>query len=429
MLGVGIAEASGLITVLLRAFAAGVPRPLLTAAIMFAGIQASMAGDAGIIILPPLAAMLFIAAGRHPLVGIAVAYASVSGGFSANLLPTVLDVLLVGLSQAALDASGLLPDYRVNILGNYWFMIISTPLLTVLGTWVTHRFVEPRLGTWDPKTGNESTDESSVAAVGEKAAAKPLDPLEKRGMMLAGVSALGTILAMFALSLPPGAPLRTEGATLVEQLRPLFDSLVVWVMIVFIVPGIVYGVVTRKIRSNHDAARMAGDTMATMGVYIALAFFAGQFVAWFGWSNLGAILAIGGANTLKSMGLEGGALLAGLVVFASLLNLFTASSSAKWAVMSTVFVPMFVLLGFTPEATQCVYRVGDSCTNMVTPLMPYMPFLLAYAQRYDRKAGVGTLISMMVPYMVAFLLMWTAVLLIFWYTGLPIGPGVGMKLG
>lgn len=286
------------------------------------------------------------------------------------------------------------------------------------------------MGRWDGTAAPaEGADPEDFAAQGERAAAKPLEREEKRGMALAGVSVLVSLGVMFALSLPPGAPLRTEGVTLVEQLRPLFDSLVVWVMIVFLVPGIVYGVVTRRIRSNHDAARMAGDTMATMGIYIALAFFAGQFVAWFGWSNLGAILAISGANTLKAMGLEGGPLLAGLVLFASILNLFTASSSAKWAVMSTVFVPMFVLLGFTPEATQCVYRVGDSCTNMVTPLMPYMPFLLAYAQRYDRKAGVGTLISMMTPYMIAFILMWTALLLVFWYTGLPIGPGVGMRLG
>jgi aminobenzoyl-glutamate transport protein len=186
--------------------------------------------------------------------------------------------------------------------------------------------------------------------------------------------------------------------------------------------------VTRKYLSDHDVARAAGDAMSTMGIYIVLAFVAGQFVSWFGWSNLGAILAIGGASTLRALGLEGGALIAGFVLFTALVNLLTVSASAKWAVMSSVFVPMFVLLGFTPEATQCLYRIGDSSTNPMSPLMPYLPFLIAYAQRYDAKSGVGTIIAMMLPYSLAFFVLWTLLILVFWWTGLPIGPGVGMRL-
>jgi aminobenzoyl-glutamate transport protein len=356
----------------------------------------------------------------------------------------------VGLSQAALDASKLLPGYRVNVLGNYWFMLVSTPLLTVLGTWVTHRFVEPRFGPWRPAPAGAAqagaapavdaapgtspadagpTDAPAGATTGDAAVMTPLTPLERRGLAAAGWSVIGVIALMLVLSLPGSAPLRVDGATPIERLRPLFDSMVVWVLILFFVPGLVYGLVTRRIRNDHDVARISGDTMATMGVYIVLAFVAGQFVSWFGWSNLGAILAIGGANTLKAMGLQGAPLIAGLVVFSAFLNLFTASSSAKWAVMSTVFVPMFVLLGFTPEATQAVYRVGDSCTNMVTPLMPYMPFLITYAQRYEEKSGTGTIIAMMMPYSVAFIVMWTLLLVVFWAFGWPIGPGVGMRLG
>ncbi len=432
MLGVGIAEASGLMTVLLRGFAMSVPRSLLTAAIVFAGINGSMAGDAAIILLPPLAAMLFIAVGRHPLVGIAAAFAGVSGGFSANLLPTILDVLLVGLSQAALDASKLLPGYTVNILGNYWFMLISTPVLTVLGTWITHRFVEPRFGAWRPAAAGAAPPEADVApAAGEDHGTMlhPLSPGERRGLVAAGVSLLAVIALMVVLTAPGGAPLRVDGATPIERLRPLFDSMVVWVLVLFFVPGLVYGLVTGRFRNDHDVAKISGETMGTMGVYIVLAFVAGQFVAWFGWSNLGAILAIGGANTLKAMGLTGAPLIAGLVLFAAFLNLFTASSSAKWAVMSTVFVPMFVLLGFTPEGTQAIYRVGDSCTNMITPLMPYMPFLIAYAQRYESKSGTGTIIALMVPYTIAFTILWTLMLVAFWAFHLPIGPGVGMMLG
>jgi aminobenzoyl-glutamate transport protein len=424
MLGVGLAEASGLMTVLMRGFAMSMPRSLLTAAIMFAGINGSMAGDAAIILLPPLAAMLFIAVGRHPLVGIAAAFAGVSGGFSANVLPTILDVLLVGLSQAALDASSLLPGYRVNVVGNYWFMLLSTPVLTVLGTWVTHRFVEPRFGKWSPDAGGGA----AAGGDGHEAMLVPLTAQERRGLAVAGWAVFAVIAAMIALSLPGGAPLRVEGATPVERLRPLFDSLVVWVLILFFVPGLAYGIVTGRFRNDHDVARVSGDTMATMGVYVVLAFVAGQFVAWFGWSNLGAIMAIGGANGLKAMGLTGAPLIAGLVLFSAFLNLFTASASAKWAVMSTVFVPMFVLLGFTPEGTQAIYRVGDSCTNMITPLMPYMPFLITYAQRYDAKSGTGTIIALMVPYTIAFAIVWTLLLIAFWAFNLPIGPGVGMML-
>jgi aminobenzoyl-glutamate transport protein len=425
MLGVGIAEASGLMTVLLRGFALGMPRPLLTAAILFAGINGSMAGDAAIILLPPLAAMLFIAVGRHPLVGIAAAFAGVSGGFSANLLPTILDVLLAGLSQAALDASNLMPGYQVNVIGNYWFNIVSTPALTVLGTWITHRFVEPRLGRWSPAAGGAG----ATVVPGEHAAMlAPLTRAERRGLLTAGLAVLAVVAAMIALSTPGTAPLRIEGDTTIERLRPLFDSLVVWVLILFFVPGLVYGAVTGRFRNDHDVAKAAGDTMATMGVYIVLALVAGQFVAWFGWSNLGAIMAITGANGLKAMGLSGAPLIAGLVLFSGFLNLFTSSASAKWAVMSTVFVPMFVLLGFSPEGTQAIYRVGDSCTNMITPLMPYMPFLITYAQRYDAKSGTGTIIALMVPYAIAFTLMWTLMLIGFWALDLPIGPGVGMML-
>lgn len=426
MLGVGIAEASGLMTVVMRGFAMSMPRSLLTATIVFIGVNGSMAGDAAVILLPPLAAMLFIAVGRHPLVGIAAAFAGVSGGFSANLLPTILDVLLVGLSQAALDASNLLPGYRVNIVGNYWFMLVSTPALTVLGTWITHRFVEPRFGPWTPPAGDAAA--TGAAPEDHGAMLAPLTREERRGLIAAAWGLVGVVVLMLLLSAPAGAPLRTEGSTLIERLRPLFDSLVVWVLILFFVPGLMYGFVTGKFRGEADLAKVSGDTMATMGTYIVLAFVAGQFVAWFGWSNLGAIMAITGANGLKAMGLEGAPLIAGLVLFAAFLNLFTSSASAKWAVMSTVFVPMFVLLGFTPEGTQAIYRVGDSCTNMITPLMPYMPFLIVYAQRYDPKAGSGTIIALMVPYSIAFTIMWTLMLIAFWMFDLPIGPGVGMML-
>jgi len=414
MIGIGVAEATGLIGVAMRAFVMAMPRSLLTAAVVFTGVNANQAADAGIIVLPPLGAMLFAAAGRHPLAGIAAAFAGVAGGFSANLLPSTLDVLLAGFTQEAVTASKLLPDYRVQLLGNYWFMLAATPLLTVLGTWVTHQFVERRLGDW--KTG---------APAGHD----PLTAAERRGLVIAAAATLLTALGFAALVAPGWGPLRVEGATTLDRLKPFFDSMVTLILLAFFIPGLAYGLAVGKIRSDHDVMRMTAEAMAAMAGYIVLAFCAAQFVSYFAWSNLGSIVAISGAGLLKSVGLENGPLLAGFVLFAAALNLLITSASAKWAILAPVFVPMFTLLGFTPEATQAVFRVGDSSTNIVTPLMPYMPFVLAAAQRYDPKAGTGTLITLMLPYSVVFLVMWTALLLAFYTLGWDIGPGVGIRLG
>jgi aminobenzoyl-glutamate transport protein len=413
MIGIGVAEASGLIAVLMRAFVLMVPRRLLTAAVVFVGINANQAADAGIIILPPLGASLFLAAGRHPLAGIAGAFAGVAGGFSANLLPSTLDVLLAGFSQEAVAASRLLPGYEVQILGNYWFMVAATPLLTIVGTWVTERLVEPRLGSW----------QGAVPATIET-----LTPLERRGLIAAGIATALTALGMVALVLPGIGPLRIEGASTLERLKPFFDSMVTLVLLAFFIPGLAYGIATRKIRSDHDVMRMTSDTLAGMAGYIVLAFCAAQFVSYFAWSNLGSMVAIGGAQFLRGLGFDGAPLLVGFVIFAATLNLLITSASAKWAIVAPIFVPMFALLGFTPECTQVVFRVGDSSTNIVTPLMPYMPFVLAAAQRYEPRAGVGTLISMMLPYSAAFLPLWTALLMLFYALGWDIGPGVGIRL-
>jgi aminobenzoyl-glutamate transport protein len=405
-------------------------------------------------VLPPIAALLFTAVGRHPLAGIAAAFAGVSGGFSANLLPSTLDVLLIGFTQEAVDSSKLLPGYTAQVLGNYYFMIAATPLLTLVGTWVTHRFVEPRLGPWPlagavgvvasrapevalpsaaiaPPPDPLATDPAAARAEAQAAASQrlePLSPAERRGIA-AAVWALLAVLAVMALvTLPPGAPLRLAEGAGIARFQPFFDSMVVWVLVVFLVPGIAYGLASGTIRNDRDVAEMAGRTMSTMGTYIVLAFAAAQFVSYFAWSNLGAILAITGADLLRDLGLQGGLLLSSFVVFSALIDVFIASASAKWAVMAPVFVPMFALLGFTPEATQAVFRVGDSCTNVVTPLMPYMPFVLACAQRYVPRAGTGTMVAMMLPYFFAFLGSWTGLLLLFYALDLPIGPGVGMRL-
>lgn len=412
MIGIGVAERTGMLAVALRGLVSGIPRGLLTPTVIFAGVLSHLAADAGIVLMPPLGAMLFAAAGRHPLAGLAAAFAGVCGGFSANVLPSTLDVLLVGFTQEAVNASKLLPGYSVQVLGNYWFLFAATPLLTIAGTWVTDRIVEPRLGKWS----------------GESEGLVALTPEERRGLVAAGLALAAYVALVVLLVVPSWGPLRGPGATTLERLKPAFDSMVVLILLLFFVPGLAYGLATGRIRSDRDVARMTGDTLGTMGLYIALAFVAAQFVNYFAWSNLGTVLAVSGADFLKRIGLDGAPLLVAFVMFAATLNLFITSASAKWAVVAPVFVPMFVLLGFTPEATQAVFRIGDSCTNIITPMLPYMPFILATAQRYDPKAGSGTLVSLMLPYSAVFLVLWTALLLAFHAFGWPIGPGVVMRL-
>jgi len=399
--------------VAMRAFVGAMPRTLLTATIVFVGVNANQAADAGVIILPPLGAALFVASGRHPLAGLAAAFAGVAGGFSANLLPSTLDVLLIGFTQEAVNASKLLPGYHAHVLGNYWFMMAATPVLTIAGTWVTDRIIEPRLGRWEGKAPPR---------------VEPLEAGERRGLVAAAIASLLTIAGFFALTLPGVGPLRGEGINLLEQLDPLFDSMVTLVLLFFLIPGLAYGIVAGRIRGDHDVMKMAADTMSTMSGYIVLAFCAAQFVSYFAWSNLGSIVAITGAGTLQALGLNGAPLLAALVFFSACLNLLITSSSAMWAIVGPVFVPMFALLGFTPEATQGAYRVGESATNIITPLMPYMPFILAAAQRYVPKAGMGTIITLMLPYSGVFLVAWTVLLMVFYWLGWDIGPGVPIRL-
>jgi aminobenzoyl-glutamate transport protein len=411
-IGIGVAERSGLLPVLLRAAAMGVSARWLTATIVFVGVIGNLASDAAIVILPPLAASLFAASGRHPLAGLAAAFAGVSGGFSANLLPSSLDVLLAGLTQEAVDGAKLVAGYRVQVLGNQWFMMVSTPLLVTAGTWVTHRFVEPRLGPWS----------------GAAERLEPITAVERRALRVAAAAALLVVIAIALLAALPGAPLRVAAPTLLAELIPLFDSMVLIVLVAFLVPGIAYGIAAGTIRSDDDVATMAGDAMASMGGYIVVAFVASQFLGWFSWSNLAPVAAITGARGLAAAGLDGAPLLVVLVVFSAAINLLMTSASAKWAIIAPVFVPMFMLLGITPEGTQAVFRIGDSSTNIVSPLLPYLPFLLTCARRYQERAGVGTLLSLMLPYSLVFLAFWTCLLLLFYGLGWPIGPGVPMRL-
>ena len=417
MIGIGVAERTNFISMGLKILVRSVPPSFLTATLVFAGVMSSLVADAGYVVLTPLGAVLFAGLGRHPLVGLAAAFAGVSGGYSANLLITGLDPLLADLTMAA--AKTVDPVYAANInpTCNYYFMIASVFLITILGTAVTKYVVEPMLGTWDPADSDMEELPKQDAPTAE----------EKRafGISIAVMTAVAGVIA--AMTLVPGGPLMVDvpaGTPAVSGLAPLFDSIEVLITVLFIIPGVVYGILTGKVKNDRDVAKMASAAMAAMGAYIVLAFVAGQFVAYFNHTNLGTILAFNGAQFIKSLGLQSYVLLIAFIVISSVMNLFVGSASAKWAFMAPIFVPMLMLSGLSPELVQAGYRVGDSVTNIITPLMPYLPIIIVFAQKYDRKAGLGTLISAMLPYSIAFALGWSVLLAIWLGFDLPLGPGV-----
>jgi aminobenzoyl-glutamate transport protein len=410
MLGIGVAERTGFIGALLKATLMAVPAWLLTPTIFFVGVMSSMGIDAGYVVLPPVAAALYHAVGRSPLVGLAAAFAGVSAGFSANLLPTSLDPLLAELSTAGAELVD--PDYAVAATANWWFMIASTVLLTAAGWAVTSHWVEPRFADKTPEDGGPAETAPEDPVTGR------LTPEERRGLVVA-VAAVAATLALFALAAwVPGAPLHgTDGVF------PRWVAVIVPLLfIAFLVPGIAYGATTGSLRSDKDVARLMGETMAGMGSYLVLAFFAAQFIAWFAHSGLGELLALSGGRALAATALPVSLLMAGFIGVVLGANLFIGSMSAKYAFFAPVFVPMFMQAGISPELTQAAYRVGDSVSNVITPLNPYVVIILAFMQRYVPRAGIGTLVALMLPYTIVFTAVWTLLLVLWIAAGLPLGP-------
>jgi aminobenzoyl-glutamate transport protein len=406
MLGVGVAEGTGLIQALLRKLVMSTPKRLITLVVVFAGIMSNVASDAGYVVLVPLGAIVFLSFGRHPLAGLAAAFAGVSGGFSANLLIGTIDPLLGGISTEA--AKLMDPSYMVPATANWYFMVVSTFIIMIVGAWVTERIVEPRLGEYKGK---------------EVAEFHEMTKEEKRGLRYAGIAFVLFIAMMAAFIAPASGILRDQTTGEILGHSPFMNSIVLIIALFFFFPGLAYGLGSKTIKSDKDVANAMGKAMSTMGGYLVLAFVASQFVAYFSYTNLGTILAVNGAAFLKATGMVGLPLILGFVLVAAFLNLFIGSASAKWAIMAPVFVPMFMALGFSPEFTQVAYRIGDSTTNIISPLMSYFAVIVAFAGKYDKETGLGTIISTMLPYSLAFLFFWT-VLLFVWYTaGWPIGPG------
>ncbi|MGE4540922.1 MAG: AbgT family transporter [Bacteroidales bacterium] len=404
MLGIGIAEGSGLIGTALRLMVLSSPRRILTFVVVFAGILSNTASEVGYVLLVPLSAIIFLAVGRHPIAGMAAAFAGVSGGYSANLLLGTIDPLLAGLSQEA--AQIIDTTYVVNPAANYYFMFVSTFLIAAAGTWVTERIVEPRLG----KYGGSETEEI-----------KRLSKEEKKGLRYAVFTAIVLIGVMLWGTLPSNGFLRdAETGSLLHS--PFMDGIVAIIFITAAVMGIAYGIGAGTIKSDNDVMKGMGKSMEALGVYIVLVFFAAQFVAYFKWTNLGLIFAIEGASALQASGLGSIPLMIGFIIITAMINMVMGSASAKWTIMAPVFIPMFMLLGYSPELTQVVYRIGDSVTNIISPMMSYFALIVAFMQKYDKKAGIGTIISTMLPYTVIFSIVWIIMLVIWMIFGLPIGP-------
>ena len=406
MLGIGLAESTGLISAVLRGFVLFIPKSLITAGLVFAGIMSSVASDAGYVVLPPLGAVIFAGLGRHPLAGLAAAFAGVSGGFSANLILTSLDPLLAGMTTDA--ATMIDPAYAdsMNVAMNFYFNIVSVFLLTLVGAFVTEKIIEPRLGAY-------------TGVYKEKL--EGLQPIERKGLIWATISIVLTIIAIALLIVPGNAPLRGDEGEIIQS--PFMDSLVPIIAVLFFVPGLVYGYITKTIKNDKDVADSLSKTMGTMGTFIVLAFAAGQFVAFFAESNMGVVVGVLGANFLEKISLTGIPLLLVFIIICAFINLFIGSASAKWAMMAPIFVPIMMQLGYSPELTQVAYRIADSSTNMITPLMTYFALIIAFAQKYDKKMGIGTMISVMIPYSMFFLISWTIVLIVWILIGVDLGPG------
>lgn len=428
MLGVGLAEGTGLLNSVIKKIVLSTPKYFVSAIVVFAGVMSNIASDAGYVVLIPLGAIIFLSFGRHPLAGIAAAFAGVSGGFSANLLIGTTDPLLGGITTAA--AQIVLPGYSVTPTANFFFMFVSTFFITIIGAWITDKIVEPRLGDYTgPKIEIDLNSQMS--------------PNEKKGLRFAGITTLLFIGIILVMVIPENAIFKLtqdeiasfissnnrEPGTM-ELLKPFFsDSIVYVLMLTFFIPGLAYGIAAKTIESHKDVIKAMTTAMSSCGQVLVIIFVSAQFVYVFTKSNIGIIIAVKLAGVLKELGISGVWAAVGLIFLTAFVNLFIGGASSKWLMLSPVFIPMFVELGLTPEYTQLAYRIGDSTTNIISPLMSYFPIIVGFAAKYETKEGsmgIGTIIAMMLPYSIVFLIGWTIMFIAWSYLGIPIGPGVNM---
>ena len=408
-LGIGLAEKVGLIQAVLRAMVSNVPKALLAYAVVFIGILGNIASDAAIAVIPVMGAMLFLAVGRHPLAGFAAGVAGWGAGFTANIMIAGTDALISGISTQAVQAIS--ADLVVTPVDNWFFMSVSTFILAILGGWITDKFVEPRLGTYN---GNV------------KMSMEPFTAKQKRALKATGLTALAFIAFLAFLVVPENGFLRDpETGGILSS--PFIKGIIPIILIFFILTSVVYGKVVGVIKSSADVPAFMTDMIKSMASFIVLVFVIAQFVAFFNWTNLSVVLAVNGSEFLESINLTGFPAIILFILFVSLMNLFITSGSAMWSMLAPVFIPMFMLIGYNPAFVQVAYRIADSSTNMITPMSPYLPLILAYYQQYKKDAGIGTYFSTMIPYALSFLIVWVIMLFIWFTLGLPLGPGVTAK--
>ncbi|WP_208094784.1 AbgT family transporter [Brevibacterium limosum] len=452
LLAVGVAEKSGMLAAAVRIAFGKSPKWLLPYAVGFVGVVGSIMADSAFVIIPPLAALVFKAAGRHPMAGLIGGFAATGAGYSTSIVPTSLDALFAGITTSVMET---LPntDYTaVNPVSNYYFNIASSIVLAIIAGFIIDRLIEPNMvrkgvpreyanasssglareyqapdspyGDASAKTEgySESSDDGSSTEIKAE-----LEPEEKKGLIWAVVSGLVlTAVFLFAFLLPSSPWRNEDGGFLPES--PLLSSIVFIVFAYFMLMGVVYGFVVCTVRSMNDLVRMMSQSIIDMMSFLILAFILGQFIALFNWTGIGSWIAVAGASGLEAIGLTGFAAVIGFMLLASVLNLFIISGSSMWTLMAAVFVPLFSLLGYEPAFIQAGFRVGDSATQVITPLNPYMIVLLGLVRRYEPNAGLGTVISRMFPFVIPFWLAWAVLLGIWFLFDLPLGPGNGIRL-
>ncbi|MCM1014263.1 MULTISPECIES: AbgT family transporter [Brevibacterium] len=447
LLAVGVAEKSGMLAAAVRVAFGSSPRWLLPYAVGFVGVVGSIMADSAFIIIPPLAALVFKAAGRHPMAGLIGGFAATGAGYSTSIVPTSLDALFAGITTSVMETLPGIEYQAVNPVSNYYFNIVASIMLAIIAGFIIDKLIEPNMvrkgvprdyvdaTTQGLDKKYQATDvdysENSVSAEEIEAAQKEvsptLEPAEKRGLLWALLSALALTAVILVSVLIPDSPWRNEEGGFLPK-SPLLSSIVFIVFAYFMLMGVVYGIVVGTIRSMNDVVRMMAQSIIDMMSFLILAFILGQFIALFNWTGIGSWIAVAGASGLEAIGLTGFAAIIGFMLLASVLNLFIVSGSSMWTLMAAVFVPLFALLGYEPAFIQAAFRVGDSATQVITPLNPYMIVLLGLVRRYEPNAGLGTVISRMFPFVIPFWLAWAALLALWYFLDLPLGPGNGIFL-
>jgi len=414
MLGVGVAERSGFINVAIKLMLNVTPKMLLTPVLILVAIVSHTAVDAGYVLVIPLGGVIFYAAGRHPLAGIAAAFAGVSGGFSANFVPSAIDPLIQGFTQTA--AQMLDPEIQLNPLNNFYFTAVSSIVVVAIGWFLTDKVIEPRLQS--AKIDGDQEDMPQLDDV---------TPRDRTAFYAAVLTMVGGLVLLYFAATAENTPLADATGELASFTAPLMQSIVPLIFLLFVIPGIVHGFVAGTFKNSQDVVNAMTKSMEGMAYYMVMAFFCAMFIKAFGDSQLGTLLSIKGAAVLQSWALPGSMTLVGIVFLVAFINLFVGSASAKWALLSPIFIPMLMQLGFSPDLTQAAYRVGDSASNIITPLLPYFPLVVLYCQRYVKNTGIGSLVALMLPYSISLLIIWSAFLILYWTVGVAFDIPLGIQ--